>query len=319
MSKDETATNEIFAAATPDADGGLNHKDLAEEATAGTFLRSARLAQGMDIATLAAFLKVPVHKLQALEQGRFENLPDPVFTRALASSMCRILKLDPAPVLQLLPVIKNFKAAAQNRGINAPFRTRDSRHAAPVWSHISRPAIWLGLALLVGTLLLMFLPAIQQEFARLQPAGQTQTSPDQAAPPVSATTTLATPVARNDDAAGAAQNPALLSSAPAEVAVLAPGPATLPVPPALVSTPVAVLQPILSFSATGVSNVKVTDANGTLVLNRLLRAGESAGLSGALPLVAVVSRANAVQVQVRGEAFDLGAVSKNNIARFEVK
>ena len=319
MSKDETATNEILAVATPDADGVLNHKDLAEKATAGTFLRNARLSQGMDIATLAAFLKVPVHKLHAIEQGRLEDLPDPVFTRALASSMCRILKLDPGPVLQRLPVITNFKAMAQNRGINAPFRMRVSRHATPVWSHISRPAIWLGLILLVGALLLMFLPAIQQEFARLQHAVPMQASPDQAASPASVTTTVVIPVARNDGVAGVAQNSAPASSVPAEVAVTAPGPATLPVPPALANTPATSLQPILSFSATGASNVKVTDANGVLVLNRLLRAGESAGLSGALPLVAVVSRANAVQVQVRGEAFDLGVVSKNNIARFEVK
>jgi cytoskeleton protein RodZ len=35
--------------------------------------------------------------------------------------------------------------------------------------------------------------------------------------------------------------------------------------------------------------------------------------------VAVIGRANAIQVQVRGQAFDLGAVTKNNVARFEVK
>ena len=75
----------------------------------------------------------------------------------------------------------------------------------------------------------------------------------------------------------------------------------------------------ITFSATGESWVKVTDAKGVVVLGRTLRAGESAGASGALPLVAVVGRADAIQVLVRGQAFGLGGVTNNNVARFEVK
>jgi cytoskeleton protein RodZ len=75
----------------------------------------------------------------------------------------------------------------------------------------------------------------------------------------------------------------------------------------------------MSFSATGTSTVKVTDASGTVLLDRALRAGESVSLSGMPPLSAVVSRANAVQVQVRGQAFDLAGATQKNIARFEVK
>jgi cytoskeleton protein RodZ len=73
------------------------------------------------------------------------------------------------------------------------------------------------------------------------------------------------------------------------------------------------------FSAKDASWVKVTDAKGAVVLNRTLQPGEAAGVSGLLPLRAVVGRADAVQVQVRGQAFDLNAVAKNNVARFEVK
>ncbi|MGQ2981241.1 MAG: RodZ domain-containing protein [Polaromonas sp.] len=50
-----------------------------------------------------------------------------------------------------------------------------------------------------------------------------------------------------------------------------------------------------------------------------MAAGEAAGASGALPLAAVVGRVDATQVQVRGRPFDLGPVSKDNVARFEVK
>lgn len=63
----------------------------------------------------------------------------------------------------------------------------------------------------------------------------------------------------------------------------------------------------------------MTDAKGVVVMDRAFRTGESAGVSGAPPLVVVVSRANLMQVQVRGQAFDLASVTKNNVARFEVK
>lgn len=316
MSKDENVADGISCPVILEAEYRSTCKGLAHEAAAGSFLKDARLAQGMDIAALAGLLKVPVYKLQALEQGRFETLPDPVFTRALASSMCRILKLDPAPVLQQLPAITAFKVTAQNRGINAPFRTRGNRNTVPVWSHVSRPAIWLGIALVVGALVLMFLPFIEQEFARLQQMGGLEASPAKAVRPASGTTTVITPVIRND---GVGENSDANSSNLPEAAVAAPGQATIPAPPSSSDSEAVSLEPLISFTAKGTSNVKVTEASGALVFDRVLRSGESASLSGTLPLTAVVSRANSIQVRVRGEAFDLSAVSKNNIARFEVK
>ena len=50
--------------------------------TAGTLLREAREAAGLHVATLAANLKVPVRKLEALEEDRFDQLGDAVFIRA---------------------------------------------------------------------------------------------------------------------------------------------------------------------------------------------------------------------------------------------
>ncbi|HYE38489.1 MAG TPA: helix-turn-helix transcriptional regulator, partial [Ramlibacter sp.] len=51
--------------------------------TAGALLRDAREAAGLHVATLAANLKVPVRKLEALEEDRYDLLPDAVFVRAL--------------------------------------------------------------------------------------------------------------------------------------------------------------------------------------------------------------------------------------------
>ena len=65
--------------------------------------------------------------------------------------------------------------------------------------------------------------------------------------------------------------------------------------------------------------ITVTEAGGKQLLRRSLKAGETVGLSGALPLSVVVGRASSVDVQVRGKPFDLKPVTKSGgVARFEV-
>nr|WP_237707280.1 helix-turn-helix transcriptional regulator [Acidovorax sp. NO-1] len=76
----------------------------------------------MHIAALAVALKVPVSKLEALEADNYGALPDTVFVRALASSMCRTLKLDPAPILALLPQSQSPRLATDSAGLNAPVK-----------------------------------------------------------------------------------------------------------------------------------------------------------------------------------------------------
>ena len=94
---------------------------------------------------------------------------------------------------------------------------------------------------------------------------------------------------------------------------------------AIVATPAAA--PVLPVSANGTvvfrakepSWVEVTDAKGVVAVRRLLAAGEAVGASGALPLQVTVGRVDATEVQVHGKPFDLRPVSRDNVARFEVK
>ena len=116
---------QALSSGTPDSAGTY-------ELTPGAYLRESREAAGLHLATLAASLKVSVRKLEALEHDQFDLLPDAVFTRALASSVCRMLKLDPAPVLERLPPISAAKFVSQDRGINEPFRPRNVGPASSV-------------------------------------------------------------------------------------------------------------------------------------------------------------------------------------------
>lgn len=282
----------------------------ADEASAGTLLRQAREAAGLHVASLAVALKVPVRKLEALEADRFDELPDAVFARALAASVCRTLKIDPAPVLQRLPATGAPRLALNEGRINAPFRSPRDR-TGPSWKdQMSRPVFLVVAGLLLGALVLILLPSQREPVQTVQPdpAPAPAEVPFQPAP--------AEPVV----------------AAPAMAPVPGPAPAAIPAPPApvAVSAPVSpvLVQPaaatvaldgVVVFKAKAESWIQVTDARGVVVLRRLLAAGESVAASGALPLAVTVGSANATDVVVRGKPFDLGPLARDNVARFEVK
>ncbi len=291
--------------------------------TAGAMLREARMEAGLHIAALAVALKVPVAKLEALEADNFAVLPDTVFVRALASSVCRTLKIDPAPILALLPQSKSPRLVAGNAGINAPVKGSSSSAGngsfAPASSGGKKS--WaitvVVLALLVGALAIMFVPADRNPF------GSSADDEVPASPPVSAQEPQA-PVAVASSAAAAAPVPAAAASAPApapSVAVAAS--VSAPAVAAAASTPEAAAaasaSSVLTLSARGASWVQVRDANGTIALQKNLAVGESVAVSGSLPLAVVIGRADVTDVFVRGKPFALSAVSRENVARFEVK
>ena len=131
------------------------------QSSAGELIRRAREAAGLHIAALAVSLKVPVRKLEALEAGRFDVLPDAVFVRALASSVCRSLKIDAGPVLDRLPQTSAPKLTYQGAEINAPFRAPGDGLSPSLWAQVSRPAMLWGMALLLAALVLIMLPSIK--------------------------------------------------------------------------------------------------------------------------------------------------------------
>lgn len=332
-------------AVQPVGEPGFGHSNPAAlELTAGALLRQAREAVGMHIAALAVSLKVPVKKLEALEQDRYDLLPDAVFVRALASSVCRTLKLDAAAVLERLPQTSAPKLAYQGMGINAPFRSPGEGPRPSIWTQVSRPAVLAGLVFLLGALVLIFLPAIKQDGAGSRAEADMTPGSGEPVRPLPAAVAMmgaglaesaksAAPIAEGNESVAAA-NAAVVVTPPSSSSPVAAVPLSISAPPPAPAGPAtasvglaapiaaasqAVPAGIVTFHAKGESWVEVTDAKGTVVLRRTLTAGEVAGASGALPLAAVVGRADATQVQVRGRAFDLNAVAKDNVARFEVK
>lgn len=301
--------------------------------TAGDIMRRAREAAKLDISTLATALKVSEKKIEALETSRFDLLPSAVFYRSLAASVCKYLNIDPAPVLEKLP--KNTAPQFEEGvwGINQPFQRRSDVWHFSGTSLLSKPATWIVLVLLLGSMIIVLLP--EQKVAGLaqlihkspntppvEEVSSEEVSPNPVMPPpvVESETTPPTVVIT------AAPPPILAPIAPiAPVAV-----ASVPISSAASaiakasqpsSTPVAtaVVDGLIRFKAKGSVWIQVTDAKGKTQLSKALVAGDVAAASGATPLSVVVGRADAVDVEVRGAPFNLTPVAKENIAKFEVK
>lgn len=323
--------------------------------SAGALLRQAREAAGMHVAALAVALKVPVSKLEALESDRYDQLPDAVFVRALASSVCRTLRIDAAPVLERLPQTQAPRLSPDDAGINAPFRAQNERRSRLVSEHRFSPTLLAVPLLCIGALAIYlwprFSPSVPESPTPMTSPGavvQAAPEPEPAPPPVeaqvpeapaaapaSAPAAPSTPVAAA--AAPAAPAPAPVPGASATAQSAAPAPAAVPVSassptpapvqpapttnaaPAAAPAAAAAATSVLSFSATGSSWIKVTDANGQVTFQKTLSAGETATAGGVPPLAVVVGKVDVTQVQVRGKAFDLQSLARDNVARFEVK
>lgn len=294
-------------------------------ATAGTLLREAREAAGLHVDTLAANLKVPVRKLEALEEDRYDLLPDAVFVRALASSVCRSLKVDPQPVLQRLPQGNQPRLPQEGDGLGAPFRAPSDGPGPGVMQNVSRPVVLIVLALLLAAVVLIFLPTRHDA----GPAtGQPDTARPAAAPRAEPAAQVAETPATVPEAPPGAATPSPTPPAPTAPAApvaapMAAAPTAVPAPAPAADAPAAEAPPaatgIVVFRTRGPSWIEVIDARGTTQLRRLMGPGESAGAGGALPLEVTVGDAAQTEVFVRGKPYDLARSARDNVARFEVK
>ena len=288
------------------------------QVSAGTLLRLAREAAGLHIAALAVSLKVPVKKLEALEADRIDLLPDAVFARALAASVCRTLKTDPGPILAGLPQTALPRLQSQANVINTPFTAPGQSTRATAWNQLSRPVVIAALALVIGALVLVLLPSAERA---LLPGDAVRTGvlPPSTAPAAVVPNDAGSQASLISSPSLAGTNLPNSSGAPISGAPGDPA-ATLPMPaPATESAYSPVGADTLMLKSQGTSWVEVLDAKRTVQLRKTMVPGEAIGVSGDLPFYVTVGRADTVEVQVRGKPLDLAPVTKDNVARFEVR
>lgn len=283
-------------------------------ATAGAMLKAAREKRGLHIAALAAAIKVPQRKLEALESDRYEELLDLTFTRALAQSICRTLKIDAQPVLERLPQVPGAAPKLQHvsNGLNAPFRERPGRDEPADWSWLGRPVVWGTLLVLLAAGVLAFAPSrfldrLKGALPLAPGASSPASSPVSVLPPAGAASNVVEVVPTSPVVGGAVTSTSLGVPAAVETpAVTAPA-ATVPAGAGL-----------LGLKATGETWVEVQDARGQTLLSRKVAAGESLGLNGDVPLRVTIGNATNTQLTFRGQLVDLKANTEGNVARLQL-
>ncbi len=293
-------------------------------ARAGALLRAARQQQGLHLAALAASIKVAPAKLEALEAGRLHELPDATFARALALTVSRVLKIDPAPVLSLLPGAPATALERVDTGLNTPFRERPGRvdpgELVP-WRH---PVWWLVAVLLVAAAAFVLLPSAPRLAALVPPAGSASMPvmppsspvlttgpadagavPDAGSAPVDvgASATMAAGKASTAAAGGAS---AALGTPAASTPLRAPDAA-----PAVAS--VGAGDPLV-LRANQATWIQVVDGAGQTLMARLVPAAETVNLNAVPPLRLKIGNVKGTEISFRGQPVDLTPATRDNIA-----
>lgn len=284
--------------------------------TAGSLLRQARVAKGLHIAALATSIKVAPRKLELLEADRYDELPGATFTRALAQTICRTLKIDAAPVLALLPQPADQGLSQLSRGLNEPFRDKPGRRVPSDLSFLKSPIVIAALVLVVASAVMYVLPAGWVAELAQQASGTGAREGDAASVPTTSTVVTFPP----PTVVTGAPDPAASAVAPASAPV--PSGEAASAPAASASLPVAAMATppggALLLRAKEQSWVEVIDGRGNALMSRLLEAGETVGLDGPTPLRVRIGNASAMQVSFRGRPVDL-APSRDNVAKLELR
>lgn len=301
----------------------------------GARLGAARRQAGLHIAALATQLKVPVTRLEALEAERWDALPDATHARALATSVCRVLGLDPAPVLAGMPRAAGVALDRVSAGLNQPVRDGAAWQAPRAWVWAMAAlllvlaaglALWprdRGLGEALNSLMAASSPTPPASVDA--PAAQPASLPESALPTAgragAATEAALAAVASSAPEPGTASQPALAT--PADGVRLA-----LPVASAATSATTATTATTALGGAAhleleafaGASWVSVVDAKGQSLAARLLVRGERLSLeSAALPLRVVLGNAPALRLNWRGQSQALDGLTAARVARLELK
>ncbi|MBX3621926.1 MAG: helix-turn-helix domain-containing protein [Rhizobacter sp.] len=284
-------------------------------ATAGGLLKQARLARGLHIAALATSIKVAPKKLELLEADRFDELPGATFTRALAQTVCRTLKIDPAPVLALLPQPADQGLSQMSLGLNAPFRDKPGRRVPSDFQFLRNPIVLGAGVLVLASVLVYLLPA--GWVSDITPRGASEPG-GRPAPPVAEQQPALFPPATSASTPAPSFAPAGSAVEVATANVVSPASEpTQPAANAAIAAPAAPSGALL-VRASAQSWVEVIDGQGNTLLSRLLEGGETVGLDGPSPLRVRIGNASATEVSFRGRAVEL-TPTRDNVAKLELR
>lgn len=274
-----------------------------ESVAPGRRLAEARQAHNLTPADVARQLKFSVWQVDALEAGRYHQLPGAIFVRGFIRNYARLVKLDAGELLlaagDTLPQPAARREAPPSRDI--PFPSQE----APRWPLYAAAAIGI-----VGALAIYEFYWNEPEAKVAQPAAVASTF--KAAPENTASASTPAPISGTE--APAAQEPAAAAAvaAPREHASTTPA-VTEPQWDAERSLRQGERQVRLDFRDE--SWVEIRDRNERVIFSQLNRPGTQQLVHGLPPFSIVVGNAQGVRLTYDDRPVDLALHTKIDVAR----
>ncbi|KQQ96656.1 RodZ domain-containing protein [Massilia sp. Leaf139] len=324
----------------------------------GATLASQREAMGWTVEQVAEQLKLAVRQVVAIEAGDYAALPSPAVTRGFVRAYAKILRLDPAPLVAMVPMDtpameESGSAVRGNRPASRPTSFSHSRYPTH-GKRSSLPLAWIagvvvvaaagaaawhfGLVSLPGSTT----PATGENAILTAPAdtvGANAPAVDTVHNPTVPLISVPVPADPNAPAGaapvtgaatGAATPPAPAAPAAAtppaatgSTASTAPATVTAATPPAATpATPAAAPAAganTLVLSVREDSWIEVKPQGGRALISRLVRAGSTETIEVPGTATLVVGNPTGVSATLRGAALALPPVPGKTISRVTLK
>lgn len=267
----------------------------------GAELARAREAAGLAVADVAQQLKFAPRQIEALEEGRYQELPPGTFARGMVRSYARLVKVDPEPLVERIAarvaVPDNAAAVAAAR---RPIPIVDNARR----TNLTYAGLSLAILLVIGAVVfqwqrdraraerLTFVPAARAPAPALAPIEPPRQSAALAAPNV-VTPQLIPPVP--------AEIPAAQEKAPEEKPAAAPGKRRI----------------FMQFERE--SWVEIRNRDGKILTSQLNAGGTERTVEGLPPFELVIGNAQYVRLSYDDQPVDLAPHVKVEVARFTLK
>jgi cytoskeleton protein RodZ len=272
----------------------------------GRRLAEARESQHQSPADIARQLKLSVAQVEALESGRFERLPGPIFVRGFIRNYARLMRLDPDDLLSAAD-------PAVPRTAPPPDRPPPQDIPYPVQARRRWPLAVAALSIIAA------LAAYEMYWDDAAPVpAPSETPKTSRAPAVPQANAPATGEAGNVPGPMAvAQNESETAAEPAvENESAATGPregAAGDLPGPKTAQKAGEKRVTLEFGEE--SWVEIRDRNERVIFSQLNRPGTQQLVDGLPPFSVVVGNAQAVRLTYDGKSVDLGPHTRLDVAR----
>lgn len=270
---------------------------LSTTAELGQELRRLREQKGLTVHDVADRLKLPTRQIEALENGSYEGLPEPVFIRGFLRSYGRFLDMDEARLTSYLDHIA--PSSTQPRHTSEPhdlnYANTTVKKSSPKWIFAV-----IALALVGAGVYFWQVKSNQENEIRESVSTIPSANSDVAPPNLNTDNLIVKPMTASDTATETATSTqtTATSSSPA-TAILNNAPAPTAVAGELVIT------------TKHRTMLTVTDVNGKVLMNKIVPAASEYRFKEGAPFEVRMGYATGATVTFAGQPFDVDTHRKD--------